>query len=128
MTSSKDITSAIPVEVNSIDDLIRWIISNSDNQHGTLFYFVKNEKHILSSYLSLKNYYEQRGLPIFAYITLKKRPEKFFLKYDLRDDIDNTERLKFTTGFDENDSNLGFIQYLPIIELKRMPDFFNISP
>jgi hypothetical protein len=118
-----EVDSAVPLEVDSYDDLARWIVSSSQNQHGILYYLKKSDKFILASLVSFSGYYNFTGLPILLFTYIDKEPDGSFLRYDVRADAKN--RIGYTSGFNENDSNLGYIQYIPIIKLKKIPAIFN---
>lgn len=120
-----DLNTAVPFEVESTDDLARWIISSSQNQHGTLYLFNHNNKKVLATLISFNGYYNYTGLPILLFTTLESEPTGSFLRYDLRSD--SKQNLSYTDGFDETDSNLGYVQYIPIIKLKQKPSIFTIE-
>ncbi len=121
-----DINSAVPFEVQSSDDLARWIISSSLNQHGTIYVFKKESKFVLASLISFSGYYNYAGLPILLFTLIDSEPDGNFLRYDIR--ADAKTKLSFTSGFDETESNLGYIQYIPLIRLKKIPFIFNLEP
>ena len=118
-------STALPFEVESTDDLARWIVSSSQNQHGTLYVFNKNNKFVLATLISFSGYYNYIGLPILLFTYIDTVPSGSFLRYDVRSDAKS--KLLYTDGFDENDSNLGYIQYIPIIKLKKVPAIFNFE-
>lgn len=120
-----DVSSAIPFEVASPEDLAKWLISSSENQHGTIYFFKQQGKLILGTLVSFSGYFNYVGLPILLYTIVDTEPTGAFLRYDVRDDAKT--RLSFTAGFDETEANLGYIQYLPIITLKKVPSIFTIE-
>ncbi len=111
-----EVGSAIPLEVESYEDLARWLISSSQSQHGTIFSFKHQNRSILATLVCFPGYYSYAGLPILLYTVVTTEPSGTFLRYDVRDDAKN--RISFTSGFDETEANLGYIQYLPIIKIK----------
>ena len=123
----EEIKSAIPFEVDSLDDLLRWIVSSSQGQHGTIFYFKKADKVIYSTLNIVSGYYNLRGLPILLYTKQEEEPKANFIRYDIRKEADAKSKILFTSGFDDRDSNLGFIQYIPIIKLKKIPKIFEFD-
>ena len=120
-----DLDSAIPFEVLSYEELARWIVSSSQSQHGTLYLVNHNDTFILCTLTSFTGYYNYTGLPVLLFCTLDQEPSGSFLRIDVRSDSKN--KISFTDGFDENDSNLGFIQYIPIIRLKNVPSIFTFE-
>lgn len=120
-----DLNTAVPFEVESTADLARWIVSSSEYQHGTLYLFKYNNKNVLGTLISFKGYFNYTGLPILLFTMLESEPTGSFIRFDLRSE--NKQDISFTTGFDETDSNLGYIQYIPIIKLKKVPAIFNVE-
>ena len=47
-----DISSAVPFEVQSTDDLARWIVSSTPNQHGIIYVLKQENKIILGTLIS----------------------------------------------------------------------------
>ena len=124
-----DIQRPVQFQLESLEDLVRWMISSSENQHGTIFYSKQNNEHIYSAYINFPNYYELHGLPVHCFAISDKEPTNAFLRYDISDSVDRNKRLVFVDGFDESHSSLGYIQYFPIIKFKinDIPDMFKIS-
>ncbi|MHA2362313.1 MAG: hypothetical protein ACXAC7_00020 [Candidatus Hodarchaeales archaeon] len=119
-----EIDPAITLEVNSLEDLIHWVVSSSQGQQGTLFYFEKNDKHYFTTFIILPGYYELNGLPLLLVSEHNDAPKSKFLRFDIRKGVE--DRISYTDGFDDRDSNLGYIQYLPIVSLKKIPPIFDI--
>lgn len=120
-----DLNSAVPFEVDSTSDLTRWIISSSSNQHGTLYFINNNGKFILCTLISFSGYYNYIGLPILLYTFIEDEPSGLFIRFDIRSDTKN--QLSYVNGFDESEANLGYIQYIPIIKLKKIPSIFSFD-
>lgn len=118
-----EIEAAVPFELSSLEDLVRWVVSSSQGQQGTIFYFQKEGKHVFSTFIVLPGYYNFQGLPVLLMTEHSNAPEGAFLRFDIRHDADKT--ISYTAGFDDRDSNLGYIQYLPVIKLDKIPPIFN---
>lgn len=121
-----DIDPAVPLEVDSLEDLIRWIVSSAQGQQTSLFYFKKNDKHYFLSFNIMPGYYNYQGLPLLLLTEHPVPPEGPFLRFDIRKDAASDKRISYTDGFDDRDSNLGYIQYLPIVKLKSLPPIFKL--
>lgn len=120
-----DISSAIPFEVSSNEELARWIVSSTETQHGTLYLVNYKGRFILCTLTSFTGYYNFTGLPILLFTYIDQEPTGTFLRFDVRDDSKNV--IRYTNGFDETESNLGYIQYIPIIKLKSIPSIFTFE-
>lgn len=118
--------SMVIFHLESIEDLLRWMISSS-KQHGTIFYSFQQGQHVYSTYINFPDYFEYRGLPVHAYCYHGRKPADVFIRYDIKDDLSKDERINFVSGFDESDSSLGYVQYFPVITLKNIPEMFKIS-
>ena len=119
-----DLDSAVPLEVFSVADLARWLISSNSNQHGILYLVNYKGKFILCSMTSFSGYYNFAGLPLLLFTYLDSEPTGSFLRFDIRAD---EQQIKYSQGFVEGESTLGFIHYLPIIKLKTIPSIFNFE-
>ena len=127
MTSGNDIDTirpALPMQLTALDDLIRWLVSTSDQgAHGTKYNFLHESKHIYATLIILPSYYALHGLPLLIYCEHSQAPENNFIRFDIRkESTDNA--ISFISGFDDRDSNLGYIQYIPVIKLKEIPEIF----
>lgn len=120
-----DVSSAVPFEVQSTNDLARWIVSSTQNQHGVIYVLNHDNKFVLGTLISFSGYYNYAGLPLFIHTFVDVEPEGSFLRYDIR--ADAKIKLSFTNGFDETEANLGYIQYIPLIKVKKIPSIFNIE-
>ena len=121
-----DIKAAIPLEVHSLEDLIRWVVSSSQGQQSSLFYFNKDGTHYFATFIILPGYYEYNGLPLLLVTKHPEAPKGPFLRFDIRKDATPDKRMSYSNGFDDRDSNLGYIQYLPIVQLKKLPPIFKL--
>lgn len=120
-----DVDSAIPFEVSSYEELARWIVSSTETQHGILYLVNHNGKFILCTLTSISGYFNYTGLPVLLFSYIEKEPAGTFIRFDVREDAKNP--ISYTNGFDETESNLGYIQYIPIIKLKSIPPIFNFE-
>ena len=121
-----EIESAVPLELNSLEDLIRWIVSSSQGQQSALFYYNKENVHYFSTLIILPGYYQFKGLPLLLVAKHSEAPKGSFIRFDIRKDADPNKKMSYTNGFDDRDSNLGYIQYLPIVQLKKLPAIFKL--
>ena len=118
------IKSALPMQLTTLDDLARWFVSSSvQGAHGTIFYFLREGKHIYATLIILPSYYTLHGLHLLVYCEHSQAPENNFIRFDIRKES-NDNAISFISGFDDRDSNLGYIQYIPVIKLKEIPEIF----
>ena len=122
-----DIKKPMSIKLETLEDLVIWMISSSENQNGTIYYSKQLNKHIFSIYIVFPNYYEFRGLPTHGYVILDEAPQYSFLRCDIRDDIEKSKRISFVNGFNESDSSFGYVQYFPIVKLIDVPDIFKLE-
>ncbi|MFW9929472.1 MAG: hypothetical protein ACFFD1_08785 [Candidatus Thorarchaeota archaeon] len=121
-----EIPAAIPMELFSLQDLIRWLVSSGQGQQGTIFYFRMGDKHYYATLIILPGYYDFNGLPLLLFVEHNNPPQNNFIRFDIRkESADNA--ISFTQGFDDRDSNLGYIQYLPVVKLKSIPSIFKFN-
>ncbi|OLS27522.1 MAG: hypothetical protein HeimC3_03010 [Candidatus Heimdallarchaeota archaeon LC_3] len=121
-----EIPSAMPMELYSLQDLIRWLVSSSQGQQATIFYFQKDDKHFYATLIILPGYYNFKGLPLLLYVEHDSNPKSNFIRFDIRKESAESA-ITFTEGFDDRDSNLGYIQYIPIVQLKTIPHIFRFE-
>ena len=126
MTDISSIKSAVPMELDKLDDLVRWLVSSSQGQQGTIFFFKLNQKNYYATLIILPGYFEFRGLPLLIYVSHPDPPSSHFIRFDIRKESAD-HALSFQNGFDERDSNLGYIQYIPVVVLKSVPPIFNFK-
>lgn len=114
------------MELYSLDDLIRWLVSSSQGQQGTIFYFKNNDKHLYATMIILPGYYDFNGLPLLLFVESESPPESNFIRFDIRKESAD-KAISFIEGFEDRDSNLGYIQYIPVVQLKTIPKIFDFS-
>jgi len=76
-----EIEAAVPLELNSLEDLIKWIVSSPQGQQTTLFYYNKENEHYFSTLIILPGYYQFKGLPILLVAKHFEAPKGSFLRY-----------------------------------------------
>jgi hypothetical protein len=121
-----DIPAAIPMELHSLEDLIRWLVSSSQGQQGTIFHFQRDEKHYYATLIILPGYYDFNGLPLLLYVEHKNPPQNNFIRFDIRKESAENA-ITFIEGFEDRDSNLGYIQYIPVVQMKTIPPIFKFN-
>ena len=121
-----NIPSAMPMELHSLQDLIRWLVSSSQGQQATIFYFKKEEKHFYATMIILPGYFNFKGLPLLLYVEHDSSPKNNFIRFDIRKESAENP-IDFIEGFEDRDSNLGYIQYIPVIQLKSIPQIFSFE-
>ncbi len=110
-----DIQPAVPLEVQNMSDLLKFLMAGSSRQNIiNLYYFEYKGKHIYGALSSAFGYYDLRGLPIFIYVCHSEPPLENFIRYRTEPEewkfIAETTDLKF--------------QYIPIVHLAESPPFF----
>ena len=122
MTVEQDIKPAINIEMKSLDDLIHWLIANSTDKQVPLCIYEQESKYIYFSLIIIPGYYDLKGLPLLGYYSSSDKPKSRYLRFDVREEAVN-KAISYVKGFDDRDSNMGYIQYFPLIELKTKPFF-----
>ena len=98
--SEIEIPSAIPMELYTLPDLIRWLVSSSQGQQGTIFHFQRDGKHYYATLIILPGYYDFNGLPLLLFVEHDSAPQNNFIRFDIR--IESAKNaITFIEGFDE---------------------------
>lgn len=108
---------AIPLKLNSLDDLARMLVFWMTRERGaSILYFKKDGKHIYGALtVSFPGYYELRGLPLFICVVRDEAPKGQFLRYQGQPE----ETITFVKSIEIDPK----YQYIPIIELAEAPAF-----
>ena len=107
------------VELASMNDLIRLIISNSAQRGGFLYCGKKDGKILFYISHVIPSWYEFKGLPVVIYSESDVYPEENFIAY-YRPTTTDEEHWKFTAYVKDNDPK---VMYIPIVKVKEIPDF-----
>ncbi len=107
------------VEMESLFDLIRLIISNSAQRGGFLYLGKKDGKNIFYISHVVPSWYDLKGLPIVLYAYCDTYPEETFIAYSRPTSTDE-ESWKFVKFVKDNDTKT---MYIPIVKVKNIPEF-----
>ncbi|MHA1917607.1 MAG: hypothetical protein ACTSUV_04760 [Candidatus Ranarchaeia archaeon] len=111
-----ELKPAIPLEVKTMPDLLRFLMSGTSRQQIINVYsFKKNGEYFFGALTSAFGYYDYRGLPIFIFVRNEDVLDKNFIRYRTE-----PEEWEFT----KDTSDLKY-QYIPIVRLVKVPPFFN---
>jgi len=113
---------AVPMEVESLNDLARMLLSSAHEQ-ATLFYFERDGNTIFSSLVILPGYYEFHALPVIIFATTSEEVTGRFLRHDLLSKLES-EEVQIVEHFDEREASTGMVRFIPLIHLKEPPAFF----
>ncbi len=117
---SEELKKAIPVELEDFKDFIRMIASSGRGfaeQSAHILVYKDGEDYIYSTLTVLPAYYNLRGLPILIYARTKEEPKGSFVK------IKTTP--KEEVGFSSDTTDTTYT-YIPLIHVKKLPDFLKI--
>ncbi|MHA1169041.1 MAG: hypothetical protein ACTSRU_14535 [Candidatus Hodarchaeales archaeon] len=123
----EDLQPAIPIELESIEDLVRQIIANlSPEKQPSLYLFMKDGQKYLGTLFSVQDYFQYRGLPVFSYVSMNSSPYtgEDFLRFDTRKE--RGKNLSFVNSIEERDLSTGYIQYIPVVKVKGAFPFFRL--
>ncbi|MHA2407773.1 MAG: hypothetical protein ACXACA_05340 [Candidatus Ranarchaeia archaeon] len=113
-----EIDPAIPLEVQKMSDLLRFLMAGSTRQHIiNVYYFKYKGDQVFGALTSAFGYYDLRGLPIFIFVRHPDPPAENFIQYRTE-----PEQWKFVA----DTSDLKF-QYIPIVKLAEAPPFFALK-
>lgn len=117
---SEELKKAVPVELENFKDFIRMIASSGRGfaEHAVhILVYKDGEDYIYSTLTVLPAYYHLRGLPILIYARTKEEPQGSFVK------IKATP--KEEVGFSSDTTDTTYT-YIPLIRVKKLPDFLKI--
>lgn len=116
---SQEIQSAQLLELQSLSDLVRLVVSRFDpgNRATYLYYAEKDGKHVFFNTQVVFGWYDRRGLPITLVAYHDEAPTNL-IRYISPTDSE-VEKWEFVTTI-ENQSN---IAHIPIIRLASVPSF-----
>lgn len=124
---NEDIQPAIPVELESIEDLVKQIIANlSPEKQPSLYLITKDGEKYLGTLFTIQKYFQYRGLPVFTFVNTKGSTytTEDFLRFDTRKE--RGKNLSFVNSIDERDLSTGYIQYVPVVKIKGAIPFIRI--
>ena len=104
--------------LESIIDLIRLVVSNSQNRGGYLYYGKKDNKYIFAISHLVPSWYDLRGLPVTLTAEVEETPETNLIQYRYPDEGEK-ETWDYVSHINNNPKNV----YLPIIRVKEFPNF-----
>ncbi|MCY3411489.1 MAG: hypothetical protein INQ03_07660 [Candidatus Heimdallarchaeota archaeon] len=114
-----EIQKSQTIELSSLNDLIRLIISNSAQRGGFLYLGVKDDRNVFYISHIVPSWYELKGLPIVLYAFSESYPPENFIAYTRPSSTDK-EQWEFVDLVNENDTKT---MYIPIVKVKEIPDF-----
>ena len=110
------IEKAQTLELESVSDLIRMIISMTQNRGGYIYFTKKNGKYYFLVTNLVPSWYNLKGLPITVYAEVKDIPNGNFVAYS----TSNVESEKWEYVNCVTDTSR---VHIPIIRVKDLPDF-----
>ncbi|MHA2497536.1 MAG: hypothetical protein ACXAEI_18865 [Candidatus Hodarchaeales archaeon] len=114
---------AVLIELESLNDMARMLISTAPEQSAMLFCYQEDDKTVFSSLVILPGYYEYHALPVVISTRVKEEISGRFLRHDLSAK-EKAEEVKIVDHFDEREISTGLIRFIPLIHLKEKAPFF----
>lgn len=105
------------IQLESLSELIRLVVSNSQQRSGYLYFGKKDGKNIFLVTHLVPSWYEMRGLPITMYATYDSEPLGAFIAYSKNEN--DEEHYEFVNKISDNPKYMN----IPIIKMKEIPDF-----
>lgn len=115
----EDVQKSQSIEMASLSDLIRLIVSNSAQRGGFLYLGQKDGKNVFYISHIVPSWYDLKGLPIVLYAYSDVNPEEHFIAYSRPSSTDK-ESWEYVSFIRENDTKT---MYIPIVRVKEIPDF-----
>lgn len=118
--SDESIKKSQVFELDSMEDLIRLMVSRFDQGHRSsyLYYGEKAGKHVYFTTQIVPGWYENRGLPVSMLVYSDEPPKSTIIKYQSPTEFEGE-----SWEYVENVQVGNKTAYLPIIKLKSIPDF-----
>ncbi len=118
--SDKNIEKSQIIEFESMDDLIRLMVSRFDpgNRTGYLYFGEKDGKNVFFTTQIVPGWYENRGLPVTMLVYHAESPPTTIIKYKSPTEFEGE-----SWEFVENVQAGANTAYIPIIKLKTIPDY-----
>jgi hypothetical protein len=113
---------AVPIELESLNDMARMLLSTAHEQ-ATLFYYEQDNQTVFASLVILPGYYEYQALPVVIQTRITETVTGRFLRHDLSGKTE-AEEVKIVDHFDEREASTGLVRYIPLIHLREKPPFF----
>ena len=104
------------LELESINELIRMIISMTQNRGGYIYLTKKHGKHYFLVTNLVPSWYDLKGLPITVYTEVKDVPVGNFVAYS------TTNVEKETWEYVNTVTDTSRV-HIPIIRVKELPEF-----
>lgn len=113
-----EIAKAQIFTLETITDLIRLVVSNSQNRGVYLYYGEKDGKHIYAISHLIPSWYGLRGLPVTLIAYAEEPPKHNFIAYKFSTESEE-EQWEFVSFIKTSPK----IAHIPIIKTKNFPDF-----
>jgi len=112
----ENIPQAKKMQLESIGELVRLVISSTQNRGGHIYLAEKDSKHYAFVTHLIPSWYSLKGLPVTVYVELDEKPKGKFIAYTAQGTKE--EQLSFTDAFKDSMSI-----HLPLIRVQEVPDF-----
>lgn len=113
------VSKAEAFELESVDELIRLVVANSQHRGGHIYVGKHGDGWVYFVSHLVPNWFDLRGLPVTIFAKSEKEPTGSFVAYEYVNLGGVGESWKFVNSVGENPQ----IAYVPIVRVKQIPDF-----
>ena len=111
-----EIPIAQKMQLDGIGELVRLVISSTQNRGGHVYVAEKDGKHFAFVTHLIPSWYSLKGLPVTVFVELEEEPKGKFISYTAQGTKE--EQLEFTDAFKDSMSI-----HIPLIKVKEVPGF-----